>query len=90
MKEICMTDYKRCCYFKIVKIVQVVNHLVMDIASIMFLVTQPMVIALVVVHQGMLVIIATKVSTLNPFLKFYFYQCSCKKFQRSFKLIFSI
>lgn len=88
MKEICMNDYKRCCYFKVVKKVQVVNHLVMDIASIMFLVTQPMVIALVVVHQGMLVIIATKVSTLNPFLKFYFYQCSCKKFQRSFKLVF--
>lgn len=67
MKEICMNDYKRCCYFKVVKIVQVVYHLVMDIASITFLVTQPMVIALVVVHQDMLVIIATKVSTLNPF-----------------------
>lgn len=58
-----MIDYRRFCYFKVVKIMQIVCHLVMDIASITFLAIQPMVIALVVVHPDIWDIIATKVRT---------------------------
>lgn len=58
-----MIDYRRFCYFKVVKIMQIVCHLVMDIASITFLAIQPMVIVLVVVHPDMRDIIATKVRT---------------------------
>lgn len=58
-----MIDYRRFCYFKVVKIMQIVCHLVMDIVSITFLAIQPMVIALVVVLQDMLDITATKVRT---------------------------
>lgn len=58
-----MIDYRRFCYFKVVKIMQIVCHLVMDIALITFLAIQPMVTALVVVHPDMLDLIATKVRT---------------------------
>lgn len=70
-----MIDYRRFCYFKVVKIMQIVCHLVMDIVSITFLAIQPMVTALVVVHPDMLDIIATKVRThtFKQFDRIYIY-----------------
>lgn len=53
-------DTRAKCVTKVVKIMQIVCHLVMDIVSITFLAIQPMVTALVVVHPDMLDIIATK------------------------------
>lgn len=96
-----MIDYRRFCYFKVVKIMQIVCHLVMDIVSITFLAIQPMVTALVVVHPDMLDLIATKVRThtFKQFDRIYIYitsllkktkylsiQCSRKSFT-SFKLV---
>lgn len=53
-------DTRAKCVTKVVKIMQIVCHLVMDIALITFLAIQPMVIALVVVHPDMLDLIVTK------------------------------
>lgn len=76
-----MIDYRRFCYFKVVKIMQIVCHLVMDIASMTFHAIQPMVIALVVVHPDMLDIIATKVRThtFQQFDRIYIFYIFTKK-----------